>query len=125
MKKGVTITRKTSEKKNKVLQIVDLLRDKKAVDIVAFDTSKVSTIWDYFIICSGESDIQVRAIYEAVLRQSKKKNIEVKHHQTDNVFRWLLIDFHDTVLHIFSEDARRFYNFERLLNSAREIKLKK
>jgi len=86
---------------------------------------KLNLIWDYFIICSGEVALQVEAIYEEVVKKAKEEAIEIHHVEWDKEFKWVLVDFFDVALHIFSEDARSFYDLEHLWKEAKKISLKK
>jgi ribosome-associated protein len=107
------------------LQIVDFISAKKAKDIVVLDLGKISGLCDYFIICSAESDRQVKAIYEEVAKRCKKSGIRISHAENDESGKWVLVDFFDIILHIFVEEARKFYNLEYLWSESRKIKLKK
>jgi len=89
------------------------------------DLRNLSGFCDYFIICSGESQRQVRAIYEEVLESCKKEKIEIHHKEEDNESQWLLIDFFEVVLHIFLEEKRKFYNIEHLWREAKKVRLPK
>jgi len=86
---------------------------------------KLNLIWDYFIICSGEVTLQVEAIYEEVVKKAKEEAIEIHHVEQDREFRWVLVDFFDVALHIFSEDMRSFYDLEHLWKEAKRVSLKK
>ncbi len=85
------------------------------------DVRKISGICDYFVICSGNSTRQVKAISADVLRKSKKDKIRVKHCEDDNEGLWILIDFFDVILHIFLDETRKLYDLEYLWSSAKKI----
>lgn len=109
-------------KKAKV--IAELTREKQASKITILDIGSFSSLCDYFVICSGGSCRQVRAIYDDILRSSRKARLKIKHRQGDESSRWMLIDFFDVILHIFLEEAREFYNLEYLWRNAERINIK-
>jgi len=97
--------------------------DKKAKDPVVLDLSKLDqAICKAFVICHGTSDIQVKAIADAVLREVKKERRESPWNKEgfENA-EWILIDYADVVVHIFQDTRRTFYNLENLWGDA-EIK---
>lgn len=85
----------------------------------------ISNLCDYFIICSGDTAKQVQAIYEEVIKFSHKNNFNIYHTEKDPSFNWLIVDYFDIILHIFSEEARKFYDLEHLWNEAKRIVLEK
>ena len=109
--------------RQKALKITEFIKARKAKDIVILDMRKVSNLCDYFIICSAESSRQVKGIEEAVIKESKKSNIEIQHCEADELPQWVLVDFFDIILHIFLEETRNFYNLEYLWSSAKKVKL--
>ena len=95
-------------------QIADHMMDKKAHDVVIMDVRQLTSITDYFVICSGDPDVQVKAIVEHLddsLRQigERPHHIEGYHNLT-----WVLLDFLDVVAHIFLPETRDYYAFEQL-----------
>ena len=108
--------RKASSTRQKALKIADIALAKQARDVAILDVRKVSSICDYFVICSGESQRQVKAIHEEVIKSCKKNEIRIQHSEKDEAARWILVDFFDVILHIFFEEARSFYNLEYLWN---------
>ena len=119
------IIKKLLESKTKALKIVEFASAKKAKNIVVLDVQKISTLCDYFIICSGESTAQVKAIYEEVSKMCKRNKIKIRSSENDKLSHWILIDFFDIILHIFLEETRSFYNLEYLWSEAKKIKVKK
>ncbi|GIX46798.1 MAG: ribosomal silencing factor RsfS [Candidatus Tectimicrobiota bacterium] len=96
---------------------------KKATDIVVLNVQPLSTITDRFLICSGASDRQVRAIADAIeeqLLQSGVRPLAIEGYQTGS---WILIDCADLVIHIFDEATRRFYDLERLWSRAERLEV--
>jgi ribosome-associated protein len=108
--------------KDKALKIAEFTLGKKAQDITILDIKNLSGICDYFIICSGDSGRQVRAIYEGVAKECKKNKIIIKSYESDEAESWILVDFFDIILHIFSQSTREFYDLEYLWSKAKKIK---
>ena len=105
---------KTTAKK-----IVEFVLSKKAEDVLLFDLRKITTMADFFVICTGMTDVQVKAIAEAVIEGCKKKNLKIYHVEGINALTWVLIDLVDIVVHIFQPDVRRYYQLERLWGDAK------
>lgn len=116
--------KKSISGKEKALKVANFTLAKKAKDVIVLDIEGVSGFCDYFIICSGESSIQVKAIYEEIVRACRKDKINVRSHQGDEGCRWILVDLFDVVVHIFLEEAREFYALEQLWKTAKKVKIK-
>ena len=99
-------------------KIVNFTLGKKAEDVMLFDLRKITTMADFFVICTGGSDTQVRAIADAVLDGCKKHDINVHHVEGLSSSSWVLIDTIDIVVHIFQSEARKYYQLERLWGDA-------
>jgi len=105
----------------RALACVRAALDHKAYDLVVLETGGVSSIADYFVICSGRSDTQVQAIGEAIeseLRLQGERPVSVEglpHAQ------WVLIDYGDVVVHLFSPEAREYYRLEELWEDAPRV----
>ncbi len=99
--------------------VVEAMLSKKAVDVVVIDVRKVSGVTDYYVICTGESDMQVRAITDAVQEQVKEQTGERvwKREGTDRL-QWVVLDYVDVVVHVFDKERRAFYDLERLWGDA-------
>ncbi len=97
---------------------MDAASDKQAGDIVLLDTRKVCSFADYFVICTGESERQIRAIYEDVEHSLKKEGTLPIHHEGTVDSGWLLLDYGDVIVHIFSTSEREFYQLDRLWGQA-------
>jgi len=102
-------------------QAVRLLSEKKAVDIVLLEIGKVSLIADYFLICSGASVIQTKALCDHLLENLSAEEYRLLRVEGYQEGRWILLDFGVLVIHIFIPEERAFYNLERLWGSARVI----
>lgn len=92
--------------------------DKKAEDLLVMDLRKVTDMTSFFILCSGDSGPQVKAIADNVLEQARKSGIEVYHVEGYESLRWVLIDLIDIVVHVFQPEVRRYYQLERLWGDA-------
>jgi len=96
---------------------------KKAVDMVGLDLSGLDGVADYFLICSGTSEPQVKAIAEAVEDQLRAAGAKPWHIEGREFRRWVLLDFGDVVVHVFHEKTREYYLLERLWGDARRVDL--
>lgn len=117
--------KKNKYSRQKAIKILEFALNKKAQKPVILDLRRVSNLCDYFVICSGDSPLQVRAIYEEVVRLAKKNSIDIHHTEEDQLSHWLLIDFFDVVLHIFLEEVRNFYGIEHLWKEAKKVRIEK
>ena len=98
---------------------VEAALSKKATDLVVLDMRAVSGVADFFVICNGDSDLQVKAIYEAVEDRIKEACEERPWHREGQEHRqWVLLDYVDLVVHVFSPEKRAFYDLERLWGDA-------
>ena len=91
---------------------------KKAHDVIVMDLRKLSSIADFFVICSADSDIQVRAIADAVEEGMEDKGVGLWHREAGSL-NWFVLDYVDVVLHVFHKNTRSFYSLERLWGDAR------
>lgn len=96
---------------------------KKAVDMVGLDLAGLEGVADYFLICSGTSEPQVKAIAEAVEDQLRAAGAKPWHVEGREFRRWVLLDFVDVVVHVFHEKTREYYLLERLWGDARRVDL--
>lgn len=103
---------------------VEGILDKKGEDVVVMDMRAVSGLADYFVLCSGSSDNQIRAIQESVETRIRDHGQERPWHREGQDFRqWVLLDYVDLVVHIFSPERRAFYDLERLWNDAPQARV--
>lgn len=98
-------------------KIADFALTKKAQDVVIMDLRPLTSMTDFFVVCSAESDIQIRAIADAVEDGLEKKQTVAWHKEAGSL-NWVLLDYVDVVLHVFHKHARSFYNLERLWGDA-------
>jgi ribosome-associated protein len=96
---------------------------KKAVDVRLIDLRKVTDVADFFIVCSADSDIQVKAIADAVLDGLAESDIHPWHREGLAQKQWILLDFVDVVVHIFHRDVRNFYALEKLWGDAKIVEV--
>ncbi len=85
---------------------------------------KVPSVCDYFVIASGTSTTQVRAIADHIIERLKEKGEKLWHCEGEREGMWILLDFGDAVAHVFLEDTRRFYSLERLWGECRQYRFK-
>jgi len=88
--------------------------EKKARDLAILNVAEISAFADYFIICSGGSDRQVRAIASAIQESLKKAGISPLGVEGEAAGTWILLDYDDLIIHVFLDTVRTFYDLERL-----------
>lgn len=96
---------------------------KKARDLVALDLRELNGVADYFLICSGTSEVQVKAIAEAVDEKLRESGAKPWHVEGFEGRRWVLLDFVEVVVHIFHQKTREYYMLDRLWGDARSVDL--
>lgn len=101
--------------------IGELALSKKAENVLAIDVSNVSSSTNYFIICSAETGLQVRAIANAVRKGTPNKPWHVEGMENES---WVLLDYVDVVLHVFKTSVREYYTLEKLWADAPIIEIK-
>jgi ribosome-associated protein len=92
--------------------------DKKALDLVVLDVRAVSSVADYFLICSGRSTTHVDTIAEAIRLELKAEGSQPLHAEGMPDSGWLLLDYGDVLVHVFLEETRIYYALERLWGDA-------
>ncbi len=102
------------ESKQLSQEICKILSSKKARDIVKISVSEKTVLADYFIIASGSSTSQVKALCEYVDEGMSKLGVEVKRRDGEGEGRWAVLDYGDCIVHIFNDETRLFYHLERL-----------
>ena len=112
-----------SQVEEKILLAGKAVFEKKGLDLVIFDLRGISDIADYFLICSGASDRQLRAIADAIEDALLKIGIKMDHKEGYQESSWILLDYGDLVAHIFNEDKRQYYDLERLWGDAPQVDL--
>jgi ribosome-associated protein len=113
---------KKTDLKRQVSEAISACQDKKAEEITILELEKDSGAFtDYFLVCSGTNPRQVQAIADEVELRLKKADLRPTHTEGYKQAEWVLLDYVDFVVHVFSEKARRFYDLERLWKSARRM----
>lgn len=92
--------------------------ERKALDVVVLDLRGLSSITDYFVICSGTSDTHVEGIAENIEERLNEQRIKLWHREGKKKASWVLMDYIDVIVHVFTKDAREFYSLERLWGDA-------
>jgi ribosome-associated protein len=95
-----------------------LALSKKGFDVKILKLKHISSICDYFVICSGSVNVHVKAIADAVEDGLRKKGVRPSHREGTDESAWLLLDYFDVVVHVFSGEARQFYALEKLWGDA-------
>jgi ribosome-associated protein len=95
-------------------RIADLLSDRQAEDIVLMDIGKVSTFTDYFVIATADNPRQMNALIESLDGDLRGDDIRPRRSEGTSDSGWVLIDFGDAIVHLFSRDERAYYNLETL-----------
>ena len=103
------MTAKTLAKK-----IGELALSKKAHHVMLLDVRKLTSTTDFFVVCHGDSDTQVRAIADEIRERMNEKGTGPLRHEGFQAASWIVLDFVDVVVHVFLRESRRFYNLERL-----------
>jgi len=110
---------KTADPSKLIEAITEALLEKKAKEIVLLDVKDLTTLTDYFIVCHGTSDTQIRAIANSVMEKTKEKIGEsVWKQEGMDARRWVILDYVNIVVHIFTQEKRKFYGIERMWNDA-------
>ena len=92
--------------------------EKKADSIVIMDMSSVSSVCDYFVVCSATSSVRAKTIAENIDTKMKAAGDRATHREGHQEGKWILLDFGDVVAHIFQQETRNYYNIEQLWGDA-------
>ncbi len=101
----------------------DAALSKKARDPVALDLRDLDGVCDYFLICSASSEVQVKAVADAVWDQLRQIGVRPWHIEGLEGRRWVLLDYVEVVVHVFHERTREYYMLDRLWGDARSVDL--
>jgi ribosome-associated protein len=101
-----------------VATVADLAADRKALDIVGLDLRGMIGYADYFVICTGRTDRQTRAIHDGIHEGMKSRGILPRRVEGLSEARWILLDYLDVVVHVFTPDTREYYRLEQLWGEA-------
>ena len=107
---------------HRVQTAVTAALDKKALDLDVLEVTELTSIADYFILCSATNERQTQAIADSVVEKMRAEE-SVKPLLVEGTMpgRWILIDFGDFIVHVFTEETRRFYGLERLWGDAPNV----
>ena len=105
------------------IALAKALDGKKGQDIKVLKTEELTTLADYFVLCTATSSTQVKAMSDACEEAMEKNGEQVHHIEGHRGGPWLLMDFSSVVVHVFTDEARKFYDLERLWGDAQEIDL--
>ena len=97
--------------------IASLTLTKKADDVLIMDLRRVTSVTDFFVVCSADTEVQIKAIVGAVEDALEKKGVEAWHREAGSP-HWVILDYVDVVLHVFHKNTRSFYSLERLWGDA-------
>ena len=106
------------DSKNFADKIASLIFNKKGYDVKILDLRKLTAFADFFVICSADSDTQVKAVADEIDKELRDEGIKYWHKEGYKSLTWVLIDYVDVVVHIFKKDAREFYKLEKLWGDA-------
>jgi ribosome-associated protein len=99
-------------------KVIDIASDKQASDIVLLDTRGVCNFADYFVICTGESTPQIKAIVDSIAEALKKDNAHLLHQEGTAESGWVLLDYGSVVVHVFGSFGRDYYQLDQLWENA-------
>jgi len=102
-------------------KIADLIFNKKGYDVRIIDLRSLTTFSDFFVICSADSNTQVKAIADEIDKSLRDEGIKCWHKEGYIALSWVLLDYVDVVVHVFKKDAREYYNIEKLWGDAPSV----
>ncbi len=111
------------ESKDLAKLIANYSLEKKAEDVIILNLKGITTITDYFVICSADSAPQVKAITDNIIEKLKEQKIKVWHTEGYESLKWVLLDLVDVVVHVFQPETRDFYGLEKLWGDAEITKV--
>ncbi len=112
---------KTARLPKSIEAAIRAAEDKKAADIVVLDLRKALGFTDYFVICSGNNSRQIRAIADAIIDTLAEQGSKPAHVEGQQRSEWVLVDYFDFVVHVFTPETRTFYGLERLWGNAEPV----
>jgi ribosome-associated protein len=120
-KRGVTAASTERPPLELARRIVELAEDKKAAEIVLMDLGELTTMADYFVICSGGSERQLEAIASGIIASLRDEKIKPIGREGTSASHWILIDFGSVIVHVFTPPERDYYGLEKHWSEARTI----
>ncbi len=118
-------TRKQDPARELAIEAARVAQDDLAEDIVVLNLHEISPVTDYFVICTGTSDRQMRTVAEDVISRGKALGHKAWHVAGMEAGDWILVDFVDVVVHVFSEEQRRYYDLEMIWGAAPRVRWRK
>ena len=109
--------------KDLAIQAAKAALEKKALDVTVLDLSGLTVIADYFVICSGESTTQVKAVAEFIEQEFAQKRIRPLGIEGVAHSHWILLDYGDVIIHVFEKETRAYYNLEKLWMDAKVVEI--
>jgi ribosome-associated protein len=109
----------------KVRLVARAALDRKALDIVILDVQGLSSVTDYFLICSGRSTTQLRSIADGIRDEMKAAEVRVLHAEGTPESGWTLLDYGDVLVHVFLQETRVYYALERLWGDAPSVPMER
>ena len=120
--KTVVATKNKELKKMSDL-VVSCMQDKKARDILILDVRELTSLTDYFILCTSESTPQTKAITNHIYKNMRKDGWRPNNLEDTKTLEWVAMDYFNIIIHIFNEETRNYYQFERLWGDAKIKKI--
>lgn len=108
----------------RVKLITGILDAKKAGDIKILDVRKMSALWDYFVVCSGLSELHVKTLNDYMQVEMKKLGHQIAHSDNGRDSKWMITDFGDILVHIFDAESRQHYAIEKMWGEREELAAK-
>jgi ribosome-associated protein len=109
------------EPRELALRIAEIIADTPASDTLVLDIHELSSVADYFVICSGENERQLRAISNTLTDKLGEERVRPRRTEGNPQSGWIVLDYGDSIVHIFDEDQRSFYRLESLWSEAQTL----
>lgn len=104
----------TDASRDRALRIAEILAETPASDTVVLDIRALSSFADFFVICSGENERQLRAISEKLQEELREEEVRPQRVEGTPLSGWIVLDYNDSIVHVFDQELRDFYKMERL-----------
>ena len=114
-----------SAAERKARRAADAALDRKALDLVVLDVRELSSVTDYYLLCSGRSTTHLRSIIDGIREEMKTADVRLFHGEGTPESGWMLLDYGDVLVHVFAEATRAYYALERLWGDAPSVPLER